>query len=291
MNITEALNVALPDLPARSLRRLHPRLHPQIVTRQHLEDGQPVIYAIVSGANQLYRFTPSQWELVQLFDGERSYEEVARLFKERTGIYYAPGDIQEYVSELDEIWYSSPMSNVTAAQKEAEGRHRRAKKWDDITTITVGHWDPDTYLTWLNEKTQFIYTRWFTFLTLALFFLMGSIFVARWNEIGTDTWKYYDFTEKGFSDIAEFWLLFCFLGFFHESAHGLTCKHFGGAVHKGFSPLLPGAVFLRGRHGSLCLCRQVGPHRHLHRWNLGGTDLLCLRHRVLGGNAPGNTGT
>jgi putative peptide zinc metalloprotease protein len=232
MNITEALNVALPDLPARSLRRMHPRLHPRIVTREHLEDGQPVIYAIVSGANQLYRFTPSQWELVQLFDGERSYEDVSRIFKERTGVYYSPSDIQEYVSELDEIWYSSPLSNVTATQKEAEGRHRRTKQWDDITTITVGHWDPDTYLTWLNEKTQFIYTRWFTFLTLAFFALMGAIFVARWGEIGADTWKYYDFTEKGFSDIAEFWLLFCFLGFFHESAHGLTCKHFGGAVHK-----------------------------------------------------------
>ena len=232
MNITEALNVALPDLPARSLRRAQPRLHPQIVTREHLEDEQPVIYAIVSGANQLYRFTPSQWELVQLFDGERSYEEVSQVFKERTGIYYSPSDIQEYVSDLDEIWYSSPLANVTATQKEAEGRHRRAKKWDDITTIHVGHWDPDTYLTWLNEKTQFIYTRWFTYLTLALFALMGAIFVARWGEIGADTWKYYDFTEKGFSDIAEFWLLFCFLGFFHESAHGLTCKHFGGAVHK-----------------------------------------------------------
>lgn len=232
MNITEALNVALPDLPARSLRPAQPRLHPQIVTREHLEDGQPVIYAIVSGANQLYRFTPSQWELVQLFDGERSYEEVSQVFKERTGIYYSPSDIQEYVSDLDEIWYSSPLANVTATQKEAEGRHRRAKKWDDITTIHMGHWDPDTYLTSLNEKTQFIYTRWFTYLTLALFTLMSATFVARWGEIGADTWKYYDFTEKGFSDIAEFWLLFCFLGFFHESAHGLTCKHFGGAVHK-----------------------------------------------------------
>ena len=99
MNITEALNVALPDLPARSLRRAQPRLHPQIVTREHLEDGQPVIYAIVSGANQLYRFTPSQWELVQLFDGERSYEEVSRIFKERTGVYYSPNDVQEYVSD------------------------------------------------------------------------------------------------------------------------------------------------------------------------------------------------
>jgi putative peptide zinc metalloprotease protein len=234
MNLTEALHVALPDLPARSQRRVQPRLHPQLVAREHLEDGDPVVYAIVSGANQLYRFTPAQWQLIQLFNGERSYEDVSNLFRARTGIYHSPQEIREYASEIDEIWYVAPqLANATAAEKEADHRHERSgKKWEDITTIFVGHWDPDNYLTHLNQKTGFLYTWWFTLLTLVFFGVMALIFIDRWGEIGTDTWKYYDFTTKSFADIAEFWLLFCFLGFFHESAHGLTCKHFGGAVHK-----------------------------------------------------------
>lgn len=234
MNVTEALKVALPDLPARSLRRGYPRLHPLIITRQHLEDGSPILYAIVSGANQLYRFTPEQWQLMQLFNGERSYQQVSDMFRAQTGIYYTAEDIQEYVSDFQEIWYTGPdAANTTAAQKGAEQRHKTAsKKFRDITTIECGHWDPDAYLDWLHGKMKFVYSAWFTWLTVASFALMGCIFIARWGEIGSDTWKYYDFTQKGFSDIAEFWLLFCFLGFFHESAHGLTCKHFGGAVHK-----------------------------------------------------------
>jgi len=233
MNLTEALNVALPDLPARSLRRAYPRLHPLIVAREHIEDGERVVHAIVSGANQMYRFTLEQWRLMQLFNGENSFDDVARLFREQTGTAYSPGDIREYASSLDEIWYaSSERPNLTLAQKEAEERNRRTKKWEDITMITVGHWDPDEYLNWVHSWAKFIYTQWFTFLTLAFFAVMASIFIARWSEIGADTWKYYDFTEKGLGQIAEFWLLFCFLGFFHESAHGLTCKHFGGAVHK-----------------------------------------------------------
>jgi putative peptide zinc metalloprotease protein len=233
MNLTEALNVALPDLPARSLRRAYPRLHPLIVAREHIEEGERVVHAIVSGANQMYRFTLEQWRLMQLFNGENSFEDVARLFREQTGIAYSPSDIREYASSLDEIWYaSSERPNLTLAQKEAEERNRRTKKWEDITMITVGHWDPDEYLNWVHSWAKFIYTLWFTFLTLAFFAVMASIFVVRWSEIGADTWKYYNFTEKGLGQIAEFWLLFCFLGFFHESAHGLTCKHFGGAVHK-----------------------------------------------------------
>src|SRR5579864_3305196 len=127
MNVTEALKVALPDLPARSLRRGYPRLHPLIITRQHLEDGSPILYAIVSGANQLYRFTPEQWQLMQLFNGERSYLQVSDMFRAQTGIYYTAEDIQEYVSDLQEIWYTAPdAANTTAAQKGAEQRHKTA---------------------------------------------------------------------------------------------------------------------------------------------------------------------
>jgi putative peptide zinc metalloprotease protein len=192
------------------------------------------MYAIVSGANQLYRFTLQQWELMQLFNGERTYEDVSNTFKAHSGVYFPPDDIQEYVSGLEEIWYTSPQEpNVMAAQKGAEERHKRAaKKWEDITTITVGHWDPDTYLNRVHEMASFVYSGWFTLLTLAFFAIMTLIFIDRWGEIGTDTLKYYNFTTKGLGDIVEFWLLFCFLGFFHETAHGLTCKHFGGAVHK-----------------------------------------------------------
>ncbi len=234
MNLTEALHVALPDLPPRPARKRCPRLHPHVIARPQNENGEAIIYAIVSGANQLYRFTPQQWDLLQLFNGERSYQDVSNEYKSRTGIHFSPQSIQEYVSDLEEIWYTSPQEpNVMAAQKGAEERHKHAaKKWEDITTITVGHWDPDTYLTRLHEKMAFVYSGWFTSLTLAFFAVMACIFIGRWSEIGADTLKYYNFTEKGLGDIVEFWLLFCFLGFFHESAHGLTCKHFGGAVHK-----------------------------------------------------------
>lgn len=236
MNLAEALNVALPDLPAPSSCRRYPRLHPNIIAREHLEDGAPMIYAIVSGYDELYRFTPQQWEVAKLFDGQRSYQQIAEAASQRLGVIFSPDDIQEYASALENVWYRPPLeSNVTCAQKGAEERHKhtaRKSKVGDLTMITVAHWDPDRYLTRLHEKASFIYTRWFTFLTLAFFVFTAYVFFDRWAEIGADTLRYYNFTEKGLGDLVEFWLLFCGLGFFHESAHGLTCKHFGGAAHK-----------------------------------------------------------
>jgi putative peptide zinc metalloprotease protein len=92
-------------------------------------------------------------------------------------------------------------------------------------------WDPNRYFDRIYPWFSWVYTPWFTALCLALFAFMAFVFVADWRQIGTDTLLFYSFTQKTAGDLAEFWVLFLILGYFHESAHGLTCKHYGGQVH------------------------------------------------------------
>jgi len=84
----------------------------------------------------------------------------------------------------------------------------------------------------MHERLNFIYSHWFTRLTIASFIFMAYVFVVHWDEIGQDTLRFYNFTEKSFADVVEFWLLAAFVLFFHETGHGLTCKHYGGHVHR-----------------------------------------------------------
>ena len=69
-------------------------------------------------------------------------------------------------------------------------------------------------------------------LTLACFGVMGWMWLGKLNEIWYDSFRFYNFTEKTFWDLVEFWFLFGAMAFVHESAHGMTCKHFGGNVEK-----------------------------------------------------------
>lgn len=234
MNLSEVLNVALPELPARRIVKSPPRLHPRVIAREQIEDGVPTIVTMVSGGSQILRFTPEQWKLAQLFDGERSYDEVRELFQAETGIAFTEEEVREFANALEEggLWYKTSLElNATASQKLADERRRRARRKIDVSMMTFSTWDPDQVLTRLHARLSFIYTSWFTFLTLGVFGVMALIFLSGWSEIWRDTVQYYTFTDKNAADLAEFWLLFCGLGFFHESAHGLTCKHFGGEVH------------------------------------------------------------
>jgi putative peptide zinc metalloprotease protein len=234
MNLSEVLNVALPELPARRIKG-YPRLHPKLVMREHIEDGSPTMVGVVSGGTYVYRFNLDQWSLVQLFDGQRSYREVAELFQQQTGMAVDEAQVQELAGSLEdlEFWYKTPLEkNVTATQKLADQRQKRIKKKTiDMGQLVIASWDPDTHISKLYNSVKFVYSRWFVCGVLGMFAIMAAIFISGWTEIWKDTVQYYTFTDKGAADLAEFWLLFCGLGFFHESAHAVTCKHFGGQVH------------------------------------------------------------
>ena len=75
MNLTRVLEVALPDIPARTISRRAPRLPPDVVWKEHIEDGRPIVRVLVPSQDALFRFPAPNWAVAQLFDGVRSYEE------------------------------------------------------------------------------------------------------------------------------------------------------------------------------------------------------------------------
>ena len=110
--------------------------------------------------------------------------------------------------------------------------------------ITFPAINPDRFLNWVHDRAGFLYTWWFTLITLVAFLFMGVIFVTHWSEVGHDTFQFYNFADKTWGDVAAFWLLGSALGCIHELAHGLTCKHYGGRVHSmGFALIYLGPAF------------------------------------------------
>lgn len=236
MNLAEALNSALPELPARRAADTYPQVHPELIVREDVEQGQPLFLALIRGTNKLFRFSPEQYALIQLFDGTRSYEQVSEAFEAQTNLHLPAADIQEFANTLDEsgFWYRSGHErNVLLMEKLAEERTKRTtrKRQIDVAHMQFSAWDPNAFMSKVLPYVDFMFSPWAVAIMLLMFVLMGVIYVDRWGEIWADTAKYYTFTEKSARDLAEFWILFLILGFFHESSHGLACKHYGGEVH------------------------------------------------------------
>ena len=238
MNLSEALDAALPEIPRARLTRAHPpRLDPDLIIREDILDGEPIVGVMQRGKSNFFRFEPVQWQLASLFDGIRSYEEIAVLFRENTNSYISPEDVRGFAQSMDasEFWYQTPQEkNIALSEKLAAQRSRKANRRSKVNLahISFSAWDPDIYLGWLDGKIGgFIYNPWSVTILVALLIFQAVVFIARWDTLGPDILLYYNFAHKSLYDIAEFWFLFLILGFLHETAHGLTCKHFGGQVH------------------------------------------------------------
>jgi putative peptide zinc metalloprotease protein len=237
MNITRVLNVALPDMPARILSDRPPRIPPDAVFKEHIEDGQPIVRVLVPSQDAMYRFPRANWTLVQLFDGQRTYEEIAKLYSSQIGTAYDVEEVREFTASLESMgfWYKTPQEkNVILMQQTAEERRNlvksRKSKFGDLSQIVFPAVNPDRFLTWLYRHTSFVYTWWFTTLTLIVFALMTGITIAYWSEIGSDTAHFFNFSEKTWADVGVFYVVAIISLCWHEMAHGHACKHYGGRV-------------------------------------------------------------
>jgi putative peptide zinc metalloprotease protein len=239
MNIVQALDAALPDLPERVVRRDKPKLDSRVITAEHIEHDRPIVIAKVPGSEVVLRFSPEQWKLIQLFDGNRTYEEISELSVEATGVLFDEEGVREMASFLadnTDFIYKSPLEKNILLKQELRGQRRKTRKRfqiPDFTDITVKEWpNADLYISRIYPKLKFIFTPWFVLLTLFSFAVMLWMWADKFGEIWNDSFQFYNFTSKSGTDLLEFWVLFALMAFAHETAHGLTCKHFGGDVEK-----------------------------------------------------------
>jgi putative peptide zinc metalloprotease protein len=238
MNLSEALDAALPEIPRTRLSRKNPpRIDPDLIIREDVTDGEPIVAVYQRSTANLLRLKPTQWQLARLFDGVRTYEETAAAFEAESGIPLSADEARTFAENMDEsgFWYKNPQEkNIAMNEKLAAQRSRRVQSGSSFNAahIQFSAWDPDQYFTRLDQKIgKYVYNRWMVLSAVLLFLVEIAIFTAKWNVIVPDIGVYYDFSKKTFSDLVEFWILLFGIGFIHESSHGLTCKHYGGEVH------------------------------------------------------------
>ena len=71
--------------------------------------GKPVFRVFVPSQEAMYSFPPQNWALAQLFDGVRSYDDIAELYSAQTGAQYDVDEVREFAASLEEagFWHKT----------------------------------------------------------------------------------------------------------------------------------------------------------------------------------------
>ena len=145
MNLSEALDAALPEIPQTRIQRSRPpRIDPNLVVREDVLDGVPIVGVFQRGKGTFYRFSPAQWNLALLFDGTRSYDEISALYEEQNGVPVSGEDIRAFAESMEEcdFWFKTPQEkNLRLSERLSAQRSRRAQRTGSLPDMDgQAHW-------------------------------------------------------------------------------------------------------------------------------------------------------
>jgi putative peptide zinc metalloprotease protein len=217
----------------------HPRLKPDLVVRQQTHRNE-VHFILKDPSNQAYyKFSPSEWEIISLFDGTRTVDQMVDEYNRRH-----PNDIiddesiasyKQDLRDMEILDIPSIEKNLMLMEKIREQRKERAagpSKWSNLMEVTFSAWDPDEWMTRVIPRFRFLWTKEFFVISIIMVALMLFVNFLKWDEFTEGTIRLYTFTDKSLWEILVFLILMTTTGTIHEFGHAMTLKHYGGEVHQ-----------------------------------------------------------
>jgi putative peptide zinc metalloprotease protein len=196
------------------------------------------VYKVVE-TQDYYRVEEFQHAILELFDGTRTLEEVVQEFNAQNP--EMPIDVVFLKACVEGLGPTGIFEETREEKKRLflekirDQRRRRVRNrnpFGNIFEITLSAWNPDRFFERVIPRLRFFWTPAFIIVSAACILVMLGIWVAEWERIKEGTIALFTFRDKTGADILQFLLLLLVVGFCHESAHGLTCRYFGGHVNR-----------------------------------------------------------
>src|SRR5271170_5232179 len=217
---------------AKGLRR--PKLRDDLRISEQTVAGETSYVIKNQETNSYNRYGSTEYELLQLCDGTRTYTEIAEEMTARHP--ESPLDETEALEFIDSVeasmWERSVGEKNLAVLERIRDERKGRVDQSSVLYISFKAWDPDKTLTKLDRYLGWMFTKGFVIFSLFIFVVAVYLLAGDWTRVQQDTEALYSFAGKSAYDIWIFWILLLGLGAIHEFGHGLTCKHFGGEVHQ-----------------------------------------------------------
>src|SRR5213592_774476 len=199
-----------------------PKLRTDLTVReQQTPDGRFFVVKEPLSGN-FFRLREAEHFVAQQLDGEPPIEVVRQRTERQFATTLPAGTLNAFVTTLKA---AGLLQSEAALATQPTGGRRRIL--GNPLSLRCKLFDPDRLFTRLGPRLRPCFTPQFVVLSAALILLAIGTAAANWHAIILDLSRLYR--------ISTIWLVLA-VSFpvvsAHEFAHGLTCKHFGGAVHE-----------------------------------------------------------
>ena len=217
-----------------------PRLHRSVtITRRQVGDDE-VFYIVKDPRSGTFlRMGEVEVAVLRLLDGRRTFEDVAAAL-DASGIEVPVDVIVGFVHGLEDRGFVETRlfdPKTFAAEWAMQERARRltlGRLWGNLTSLKVKLANPQRLFAVMVGPLSFLWTRAFVIWSMAFLALGAAMGIIHREAIIADTASFFLSTTASAGSFAShavvFYLVFFIVIVIHESAHGLTCTHFGGKI-------------------------------------------------------------
>ncbi|MCH7875229.1 MAG: HlyD family efflux transporter periplasmic adaptor subunit [Gemmatimonadetes bacterium] len=214
-----------------------PRLRDDLVIVVQQYRGEESYIVKDPETHKYFRFKPLEILVMQHFTGEHTVTELANALRDQ-GVPLSPAAVQKFAEKLSGMELIErtlgEKSTLLIERLRAE-RHRRVKRTHYEGSLLRMRWsagDPDKlfdrWMPWL----RFFFTPTFMVISAVLFAVYALALVLRWPDIISGLAAVYTAEFYTLQNIVMVWGTMMVIIVIHETAHGVTCKYFGGQVHE-----------------------------------------------------------
>jgi multidrug resistance efflux pump len=198
-----------------------PRLRRDLtVSRQEAAGGFSLVVKDPA-SGRYYRFRDAAGYVAEHLDGETTLEAVRRGAEERFGGELPEATLRTFLKGLGDTGLLENVEPAVSKQR-PQGRIRGSPLY-----LRLALFDPDASFTRLERRLRFLFTPQFVVFSAAVILAAVWVTITQWSGIAQMLPRVFTL-----SAIPLILAVCCVIVSFHEGAHGLTCKHFGGEVHE-----------------------------------------------------------
>jgi len=238
--------------PDRKIQMLdYLKLRQDLIITEQVEGDQTVYILKDPRSQRFFRLKRLEFLIANRFDGNTTVAELLPNIREQLHLNLTLEVFSAFVSKLissgllvptsrdipsgsAELSDLDPIPNPGKAilpadyKSKSEGQgDRRRTRLNRILYWKIAYFDPDALFDRLLPSVRFLFTPTFLAFSVITMFVGLWITICNWDEI-------LDQITVLYSTKSALWALVVMLPIliFHEMAHGMTCKYFGGEVHE-----------------------------------------------------------
>jgi putative peptide zinc metalloprotease protein len=199
--------------------------------------GDDVKY-MVKDPMRLEYFTidPMAYTLLSLADGTRDLWELT----EAANRIFPDGGLDPitlrtfYENYKEHKFFEDPWQrNVLVMEMQRKDRAETLKKaFANPFEIHLPAWDPDRFFGMIVKPLGFLFTRTACWVYALIFAAATYISLANAKDFAMPIAELYTIQGRALFGVVVLWTILLLSVVLHEIGHGLTCKHYGGSVHK-----------------------------------------------------------